>query len=129
MKSLTFTVPLVPPSVNTYVRHARGRHYKTTEAKAFAQAVHIFAVKELGSENWPLHGTNFRVSALVSCRNRKSADVDNYLKLILDSLVDAGVLPDDRYVSEVSIRKQIAADQYPFTKISVVALDGTIGTN
>lgn len=44
MKKVSITVPLIPPSVNSYVRHTRsGRHYVTKEAKAFKQAVALLA--------------------------------------------------------------------------------------
>ena len=39
-EGIRFTVPLVPPSVNHYVKHTRrGRHYVTCEAKAFKAAM------------------------------------------------------------------------------------------
>src|SRR5271163_3384567 len=37
-------VPLIPPSLNHYVKHTRrGHHYVTNEAKAFKAAVGLFA--------------------------------------------------------------------------------------
>ena len=33
------------------------------------------------------------------------SDVDNFTKGIFDSLVEAGIIPDDRYIIELNIKK------------------------
>jgi len=123
MNSFTFTIPCTPPSVNTYVRHARGNHYKTKAVKAFVEEVSL-SYRALGVSLGAFSvSKNYSVSALVQCKNRRSPDVDNFAKLILDSLVHVGIMQDDRYVSEICIRKAIVADQEPFTQITVTRLD------
>lgn len=44
----------------------------------------------------------------------KRSDVDNFLKPMLDSLVDAGLIEDDRLVKKISVEKYIA-DDYEIT--------------
>lgn len=83
---ITFTVPLVPPSVNHYVKHTRtGRSYVTAEATAFKQAVAVYACG--GS----VTAKTFSVRIAVRLPKKARGDVDNFPKLVLDGLADAGV--------------------------------------
>ena len=84
--SITFTVPLVPPDLNHYVRHTRnGRHYVTKEALAFKATLAIYAHGEF------VQAKSFAVQILVVLGKEKRGDVDGFQKLVLDGLADAGV--------------------------------------
>lgn len=102
MNELTFTVPgLTPPSVNHYVKHTRsGRHYVTKEAKAFKEAVVLFArgkaviAERFGLEVWIYLG------------HGKRGDGDNFFKVLADSLVQAGVIHSDAAVDDWILHKR-----------------------
>lgn len=83
---LEFTVPLTPPSVNHYkVRFRNGRTVVSDEATAFKAAVAIHARGEM------VEAKRFRVTLLVRLGEGQRGDVDNFPKLCLDGLADAGV--------------------------------------
>lgn len=84
-ENLSFRVPLMPPSVNMYVRHFRsGGHGVTSEAKAFKAAVATMA-----GGNYVM-AKMFRVNIKVTLGKKQKGDIDNFPKLVLDGLSDAG---------------------------------------
>ena len=83
--SLSFTVPLVPPSVNMYVRHSRkGAHVVTKEALAFKEAVAVLCRGRYAT------GREFAVALHITLGKGDRGDVDNYPKLCLDGLAACG---------------------------------------
>jgi crossover junction endodeoxyribonuclease RusA len=90
MSKLHITVPLVPPSVNAYVRHTRtGRHYITKAAKAYKQAVAIFAAGR------SVAGDMYCLDVCVYLAKGQRGDGDNMFKCVADGLVEAGVIHSD----------------------------------
>ena len=113
MREITFTVPLEPPTVNSYVRHTRkGRHYVTPEAKAFLSAVQVFA------KGQSISAKEYRVSFIVYQGKGSKGDVDNYAKCVLDGLVKAGVIHSDAAITLLTIAKARDWDS-PRTEITV----------
>jgi Holliday junction resolvase RusA-like endonuclease len=88
-----FTVPLVPPSVNMYVRHGGGRHIITPEAIAFKDAVAIFS----GGQSFDTKIKTYAVALSIFLGKGGKGDIDNFPKCVLDGLKghvigsDAGV--------------------------------------
>jgi crossover junction endodeoxyribonuclease RusA len=128
-KRVSFTVPLVPPGVNNYVKHTRsGRHYVTDNARAFKDAVIILA------RGKSVIGRAFQVEAVVYLGHKQKGDVDNFGKLILDALADAGVFQkanlrrplvtptqlSDAHVSDLILRRRRDVDN-PRTEITIEA--------
>lgn len=90
MTELLLTIPLIPPSVNMYVRHTRtGRHYVTSEATAFMEAIAIIA----GGRR--VTAKAYEVSYTVYLGAKQKGDVANFEKCIGDGLVKAGVIHSD----------------------------------
>ena len=86
---INFTVPLVPPGVNHYVKHTRsGRHYVTGEAQAFKDAVAIFARGQF------VQAKRFAVTIQIILGKGDKGDWDNFPKLVCDGLSYAGVFRD-----------------------------------
>lgn len=114
--SVHITVPLVPPSVNSYVRHTRrGGHYVTPEAKAFKEAVVIIA------KGKKVVAQMYCVETHIFYGKGQRGDLDNRAKLILDGLVDAKVIHSDAAVTVLNMRKH--HDEFnPRTEITVTAL-------
>ena len=106
MTSLLFDMPLIPPSVNHYAKHTRtGKHYRTAEASAFKAAIGIYARGAVESKN------GFYVFITVTLGEGQRGDIDNFPKLVLDGLADAGVFRDkkgkrlsDGHVSELWVK-------------------------
>ena len=116
MSEISFTVPLVPPSVNHYVKHTRsGRHYVTKEAIAFKEATAIFA------RGKSISAKRYQVEIGVFLARGQRGDGDNFGKCILDSLVAAGVIHSDAAVKKLTIEKD-RDWKNPRTEITVKAL-------
>jgi len=110
-----FTVPLVAPSVNHYVKHTRnGRHYVTNEAKAFKDAVAICARRQY------LAAAAYEVEIHVFLGARQRGDIDNFAKCVLDGLVQADVIGSDSAVTRLIMEKSRDAKN-PRTEITVRA--------
>jgi crossover junction endodeoxyribonuclease RusA len=116
-ESITFTVPLVPPSVNHYVKHTRnGRHYVTKEAKAFKEAVVLLAPRHVKPAK------RYRVVLSVFLGAGARGDADNFGKCPIDALVSAGVIHSDAAVESVTINK-FRDRENPRTVITVEAME------
>jgi crossover junction endodeoxyribonuclease RusA len=118
-ESITFTVPLVPPSVNSYVRHTRrGGHYVTAEAKAFKEAVALF------SKGARVDSVCYGVDVHIFYGKGQRGDLDNRAKLILDGLEDAGVIHSDAAIVDLRLRKHRDKKELnPRTVITVEAME------
>lgn len=94
-----------PPSVNTYwaVRKYRGRVAVGKSAKAIAwHASASAAILEAGRPTVGLAAVKVEI---VAHPPRRSCDVDNCLKAILDALEAAGVVENDNQVAEITVRR------------------------
>lgn len=127
-KCVSFTVPLVPPGLNHYVRHTKaGRHYQTGAATAFKDAVVLFARRAF------VVGKSFSVDATIYLGAKERGDVDGFGKLILDGLAKAEVfrtatkkygakVVSDAWVTEMRLRKTRSLLSTGYTEITVTAL-------
>ncbi len=116
VREVFFIVPLIPPSVNHYVKHTRtGRHYVTAEAKTYKDAVAVIA-KSKGK----VFGERWEVSIGIFLGANQRRDVDNCGKVVLDALQSSGLIESDSRVDRLVIEK--ARDrQNPRTEITVRA--------
>lgn len=112
---VTISVPLIPPTVNHYVKHTRtGRHYVTSEAKDFGVTFRIFAAGNQVRGDW------YKVDVIIYLGKGDKGDVDNFNKCVLDSLVSAGVIDTDAKVIDLRTRKTRDWEN-PRTEVTVVA--------
>lgn len=90
----TFTLDL-PPSANRYWRHAKGHTYLSPEAKAYRD-VAGWQARAAGCQ--PMAGAvGIEVKVF---RARKAGDLDNSIKVLLDSL--QGICyTDDKQITEL----------------------------
>lgn len=100
MESLKVTLPY-PPSVNRYLRFAPGGYaYTTKEAKQYKQGAKLRALTQ-GMR--PIQ--EGEVALLITVfRPRKTGDLDNHLKVLLDSL-NGVAYKDDKQVAEIFISR------------------------
>jgi Holliday junction resolvase RusA-like endonuclease len=138
---LHISVPLIPPSINHYVKHTRlGVHYVTKEAKAFKDAVVIF------TRGRHVVANAFSVTIAVFLGNThggrklkngtrievpQKLDCDNAAKVVLDALETSRVFeapkPKGKKLSDaaVSVLKvsRFHDPKNPRTEITIEALD------
>jgi Holliday junction resolvase RusA-like endonuclease len=101
MNRISFTVPLVPPSVNHYkVRTRRGFTYVTPEAMAFKSALGVFGRGQFVESRY------FMVSIHITLGKGERGDVDNFPKLVMDGLAEMGAFRDlkGKIVSDAYVR-------------------------
>lgn len=95
---IELTLPL-PPSANRYWRNFRGRTVVSAEAKAYKDFVGVFCRM---NEIEPIDGNV--VIELDIYRERKRGDLDNRIKVCLDSL-QGRVFEDDSQIVEIHARR------------------------
>lgn len=114
--TLSFTVPLVPPSVNHYkMRTRRGVTFVSSEAKAFKAAVAVYAAGQ------QVRSKAYELNVRVYFGKGGRGDGDNLWKCIADGLKDAGVIHSDAAVKRWVMEVDRDWD-YPRTDIKVTAL-------
>lgn len=124
MSSLSFSVPLLPPSVNHYKQPRRGGgFYRAAECMSFIEAVCILSRKT------PVAGVTYELDLTFylppSKRSLKSNDLDNFLKVSLDALATAGVITNDGAVLDLHIHKRfVKTEGEARTHYSVQGKDG-----
>lgn len=101
-----------PPSANRYWRHDRGVIHRSTEANEYIKAVGIMC---LGFGIKPLVGN---VSVILNFyRPAKRGDLDNSLKVILDSL-RGFAYEDDSQIVEIHAMRHESKDD-PRVEVSI----------
>jgi crossover junction endodeoxyribonuclease RusA len=112
--SIRITLP-VPPSANNYWRHDRGRTHRTHEADQYRRTVSLLCSIE-GIE--PYAG-NVCLSIDVY-RPAKRGDLDNFLKVAIDSLRGYAYVDDNQIVELHAGRFDDKADPRVVVVISEV---------
>ena len=97
---MQIVVPGIPPSVNMYVRHSRGRHYVTKEAERFQSDIAVLA------SGYKVDAPAYQIEIHVLLGKGQRGDVDNFAKVVLDGLVKAGVIHSDSAVQRLHISKE-----------------------
>lgn len=101
---LCFTVPLIPPSVNHYWKHAvvKGQlhSYVTSDGKAFLEAVAICARRRVVAADLPTSKRRYAVTFRVFLGKGDKGDLANFEKAIGDGLAKAGVIHSDDAIDE-----------------------------
>lgn len=97
-----------PLSIN---RAWQGRKFKTKEYDQYISDMFYLLPKELKIDPENLHFI-FHLKQTTFLK----ADVDNFIKPLLDIMVKKGILEDDRFVKKITIEK-VVSDEY---KIEIV---------
>lgn len=115
MDEVRLTIPLIPPSVNRYVRHTRsGRHFVTKEAIDFKETVALIA------KGQSVDAKSYEVEFTVFLGMKQRGDVANFEKMIGDGLVYAGVIKSDDWITDYHMHKRRDREN-PRTEIHVKA--------
>jgi len=91
-----------PPSVNHLYINARGRRFPNAKAKAYKTAVQEY-VAEYRTPKF----NNAKIALIVWAYppDKRKRDISNLLKIIEDSLQDAGVFDDDFNIDFIEIKR------------------------
>lgn len=91
-----------PPSLNTYWRHCRGRHYISKKGKEYRQAV----IKTILQHHLDIKtSARLKISISAHAPDRRRRDLDNLQKAVFDSLVHAGFMLDDEQIDDFRVRR------------------------
>ena len=94
-------VSQTPPSVNHSYRAYRGRVVLSARARAFKQLV-----ADAAPEGFAPLGCPIRLTVVFNFKDRRKRDLDNYLKVLLDSLKGLYFIDDDQ-VYGLSAEKRV----------------------
>lgn len=94
---LVFEIPAPPPTANHIWKNGHGRNYLSARAASYYKLVALTTHGERVPDDW----NSVDVEIIVQL-TRKSGDVDNRIKPVLDALTRAGVWTDDSIVGRVS---------------------------
>ena len=116
---MKFSVPLLPPSVNHYKMPRRGGGwYRAADAIAFVDAVCVFSSRIMVTGNFYEVSLTFHLGP--KKQKLSSNDLDNFLKVALDSLARARVIVNDGRVLNLTVHKRfVSTDREERTDFSV----------
>lgn len=101
MATLTLTLPY-PPSVNTYWGFKGHQRFLTTKARQFKAAV----AHEVSLTSTRFGSSRLELIIALYAPDKRIRDIDNILKPLLDSLVQAGLFDDDSQVDMMTITRK-----------------------
>ena len=92
-----------PPSANRYVRHAKGRHFRSAATEAYR--THVIAAIFGQYRRPPKLKGRLAVEIDLTMPDRKRRDIDNTLKVLLDALENAGAYENDEQIDLLTVRR------------------------
>lgn len=120
MADLVITIPLLPPSVNHYVFHGNTRrHHLSRDAAKFRDDLCLISKGKRAIAQSNRFDVEIRVYYVMRPWQHVP-DVDNLPKLVLDGLKAARVFPDDRFISDLQVRRRrVSARSLERTQIRI----------
>jgi crossover junction endodeoxyribonuclease RusA len=105
-----------PPSLNSYYTKTRNGVYLSTKGRAF-QSSGILSIKEQLSGH-PIIDVPIHLVIVLYPPDRKSRDLDNYIKPIQDCIQNSGILVNDNLVNQLEVfRGEITSKGSCFVRI------------
>ncbi len=91
-----------PPTVNTYWRHCRGRHYISAKGTQYRKdIIQIIQQQHLDINT----SSRLKISITTNHPDKRRRDLDNLQKAVFDSLVHAGFMADDEQIDDFRVRR------------------------
>jgi crossover junction endodeoxyribonuclease RusA len=101
--SIIISLPF-PPSVNVMYRRGKFSTYLSRQGRDYKQKVCELVAEYQPAIESALAG-RLSVFLGMSAPTRRSYDIDNRVKVVLDSLQDAGVIDDDEQIDFLTVRR------------------------
>ncbi|TKK33210.1 RusA family crossover junction endodeoxyribonuclease [Pantoea agglomerans] len=93
-----------PPTVNTYWRHARGRHYISAKGAKYRKDI----IQIIQQQHLDINTTaRLKISITANQPDKRRRDLDNLQKAVFDSLVHAGFMADDEQIDDFRVRRGV----------------------
>jgi len=99
MSTLNIRLPW-PPSTNHFKHYGRGTCWLDKKTIAFREATSTL----VGDKH--IDAGTYEVIASYHAPNRRSYDLDNRIKQLLDALVSSQACPDDKFVRAIHLYKE-----------------------
>lgn len=91
-----------PPSVNTYWRHARGRHYISKKGVEYRKKI----IEIINQKNLRIKTAARLKIFITACPpDKRRRDLDNLQKAVFDSLTHAGFMLDDEQIDDFRVKR------------------------
>ncbi len=91
-----------PPTVNTYWRHARGRHYISAKGTQYRKDI----IQLIQQQQLDIKTTaRLKFCIIANQPDKRRRDLDNLQKAVFDSLVHAGFMADDEQIDDFRVRR------------------------
>jgi crossover junction endodeoxyribonuclease RusA len=91
-----------PPTVNSYWRHTSKGHYIGQKGRDYRNLVYQVCTQSSGFFD---KNQRLEVTILAYPPDKRKRDLDNILKSLLDSLMYAGVYPDDCQIDRIVVTR------------------------
>lgn len=106
---IEFFIPILPPSTNAmYGRTRSGMVYEKPEAKDFKKTALLFLPKNQEIKKECALSVTFNFS---NKRGYAMRDLDNLLKVFIDSLQLAGLIKNDRLLTKITAQKTLSGKE------------------
>lgn len=93
-----------PPTVNTYWRHSRGRHYISEKGTQYRKDI----IQIIQQQNLNINTiARLKFSIIANQPDKRRRDLDNLQKAVFDSLVHAGFMADDEQIDDFRVRRGV----------------------
>ena len=99
---MSANLPLPPSINNAFVQFMRGGRAVRVKSKAYA-IWQADAVRRLKDNCRPLEADRYAITIAVGINYQ--SDIDNRVKPILDALVAAKMIRDDRWIDRITVRR------------------------
>ncbi len=108
-KLLTLEVPGLPPTVNSMYRNSGTHRYKREEVTEWQEDIAALMAEHYSGRSPPFTG---RVSVVIEfvVKTRKTWDIDNRLKALLDCLEIAGAIENDSQIDSLHVTRKRGRD-------------------
>jgi crossover junction endodeoxyribonuclease RusA len=109
-----------PPSLNSYYTKTRNGVYLSKRGRCFQSSGIILIKEQLGDH--PIIDVPIHLSIVLYPPDRKSRDLDNYIKPIQDAIQNSGILVNDNLVNQLEVfRGEITPKGSVFVRIREAA--------
>lgn len=100
---IAMTLPF-PTSANRYWRNSKRGVYVSKEAMQYRERVAEIITALILDGAWcPSSSMRLRMKMVLNAPTRRKYDIDNRIKVCIDALAHAGLIPDDEQVDSLTV--------------------------